>query len=103
MELLTIKNGSVLLDPSASYSIAEYERAMKVLKFKEDELKEKIRAEMEAKGIVKVETDDLVINYIAPTERESFDSKSFRKEYPDIYDEFVKFTPVKSSIRLKVK
>ena len=58
---------------------------------------------MENKNILKLETDDLTITYIAPAERETFDSKRFREENSDLYDEYVKFSPVKSSIRVKVK
>ena len=70
---------------------------------KEEELKQNILTEMENKNILKLETDDLTITYIAPAERETFDSKKFREENSDLYDEYVKFSPVKSSIRVKVK
>ena len=58
---------------------------------------------MEEKGIIKIETDDLIINYIAPTDRETLDSKSLRQDHPQLYDAYIKMTPVKSSIRIKVK
>lgn len=69
----------------------------------EDELKKNILNEMEEKGLLKLETDSLIISYVAPTERETFDSKSFRESNPDLYDDYVNFSPVKSSIRIKVK
>ena len=58
---------------------------------------------MEKRNIIKLETDDLSINYIASTDRETFDSKTFRAEHEDLYNEYIKMTPVKSSIRIKVK
>jgi hypothetical protein len=103
MELISIVNNMALLEPQTASAIAEYERTMKVLKDKEDTLKKAILAEMEAKNIVKIDTPDMTISYIAPTDRETFDSKAFRKEHADMYDDYVKFTPVKSSIRIKVK
>ena len=101
-QLIKIENGTSLLDIEVSNKIAEFERQMKHIKEQEDALKEAIKAEMEAKGILKVEADGIAISYVAPTEREMFDSKKFKADQPDLYDEYVKFTPVKSSIRIKI-
>lgn len=103
MELIKIENDKALLNNETSKKIAEFERQMKFIKEKEDELKTSILKEMEDKNIIKVDTDDLIISYIASSDRESFDSKKFKEEHHDLYDEYVKMTPVKSSIRIKVK
>ena len=58
---------------------------------------------MESKGIIKVETEEITISYIAPTDRETFDSKRFKADHADLFDEYVKMSPVKSSVRIKVK
>ena len=58
---------------------------------------------MEKNGIVKIESDDLRINYIAETTRETFDSKQFKADMPDLYAEYVKFSKVKPSVRIKVE
>lgn len=103
MELIKIENDKALLNNETSKKIAEFERQMKFIKEKEDELKTSILKEMEDKNIIKVDTDDLIISYIASSDRESFDSKKFKEEHQDLYDEYVKMTPVKSSIRIKVR
>lgn len=103
MELIKIENKTALLNPETAEKIVRFETAMKRLKEQEDELKQAILAEMEAKNIIKLETDELAINYIATTDRETFDSKAFRSEHADLYDQYVKLTPVKASIRVKVK
>lgn len=103
MELIKVENDLTILDLEVSNKIAEFERKLKTIKEQEDELKKAILEEMEAKNIIKVESDDLMISYIAPTDRETFDSKSFKAEHQDLYDEYIKMTPVKSSIRIKVK
>lgn len=105
MELIKIEKDGLNygLDNSISKQIAEFERQIKAIKEQEDALKEKILSEMEANNLVKIETDDLVISYIAPTDRETFDSKTFKADNQDLYDEYVKVTPIKSSIRIKVK
>lgn len=102
-EIIKIENGVPVLDAEISAKIAYFEQQVKDIKAKEDALKKAILEAMESNNIVKVETDDLTINYIAKTNRETFDSKTFRKHYSDLYDEYVKITPVKPSIRIKVK
>lgn len=103
MELIKVENEIGILDTEVSKKVAEFKKAIKEIKEKEEELKQNILSEMESKNILKLETDDLTITYIAPAERETFDSKKFREENSDLYDEYVKFSPVKSSIRVKVK
>ena len=102
-ELIRIRDGAVLLDPNTSREIAEFERRMKEIKEAEDKLKQDILAEMEEKNILKIDTSDVTISYIASTDRETFDSKAFRTDHADLYDEYVKLSPVKASVRIKVK
>ena len=103
MELIKIENDIAILDEKVSKDIAEFETQMKALAEKEEELKAAILNEMENKGIIKVETDTLTITYIGPTDRETFDKKTFREEHPDLYDNYISMSPVKSCIKIKVK
>lgn len=103
MELIKIENDVALLDAGVSAKIADFERQMKALKDQEDNLKKAILEEMEEKGIINIETDDLLISYVASTDREKFNTRKFRLINPDIYDEYVSMIPVKSSIRIKLK
>ena len=102
-ELITVTDAGAILNPDTASKIAEFERAVKEVKAKEDELKKAILAEMESKSVIKLETEELNITYIAPTDRETLDSKTLREELPDIYDTYIKISPVKSSIRIKLK
>ena len=103
-DLIRVENGNFLLSADVSNKIAEFERQAKLIKEAEDALKEVIKAEMESRGILKVEdeTNGMTITYVAPSCRETFDSKKFKAEKPDMYDEYVKFSSVKSSIRIKL-
>ena len=103
MEHIKIYETGAVLDSATASKIAEFERSMREIKKAEDELKKAILAEMESSGLIKVETDELIISYIAPTERETLDSKTLRAELPDIYDEYIKISPVAASIRIKLK
>ena len=102
-ELITVSNGVALLDAQTAAKIANFERKMKEIKEAEDALKAAILEEMESKGILSIKTEEMTISYIAESERESLDSKKLKEEKPDLYDEYVKFSPVKSSIRIKLR
>lgn len=102
-ELIKVENGTALLNVGAERVIIEFEEEIKRVREAEAKIKAQILKEMEEKKILKIDTPAITISYIAPTDREQFDSKKFKKEYPRIYDEYVKMTPVKSSIRMKIK
>lgn len=103
MQLIKIENGAALLNSETSAKIAEFERKAKAIKAQEDELKAAIMEEMKANNIIKLETPELVINYIEPSYRETFQTAGFRADHPALYDDYVKISPVKASIRIKVK
>lgn len=103
MELIKIENGLSTLDLGTSLELKLIADKIKELKRRDEEIKKAILEEMESKNILKIDTDEVSISYIASSDRETFDTKNFRKKYSDLYDEFIKFTPVKSSIRVKVK
>ena len=101
--LIRFENSGAVLMPSASAMLADFERQAKAIEEKQKELKKRILEEMEKHGIIKIETDDVTITYVAPTTRETFDSKAFRAKNPDLYDEYIKIGAVASSVRIKVK
>ena len=102
-KLIRIEQNTALLNPEVSCKLAEFERMAKEIKAKQDELKQRILAEMELHGILKIETDELTISYVAPYPKEQFDGKAFRKDNPDLYDQYVKISTVSGSVRMKVK
>lgn len=103
MELIKLYGEAAILDGTTAKHIAEFEKMAKEIKAKEDELKKAILTEMESKGIIKLETDELTISYVAATDRETFDSKKLRADNPDLYDEYIRMSTVKPSIRIKLK
>ena len=75
----------------------------KELKEKKEKIREILLKEMEDKNILKLENENISITYKAPTERETFRTEKFKKDLPDLYDTYVEFTPVKSSLLIKIK
>ena len=103
MELIKLSGDTAILDGDTATKIAEFEKRVKDLKAKEDKLKKLILEEMETKGIIKLNTYVLSITYVAPTDRESLDSKKLREDLPNVYDAYINIKPVKSSIRIRLK
>ena len=87
----------------AEQIIAYYENEMKQAEDKRNKVREKILQAMKEKGITKFENDKIVINYIAPGTRETFDSSKFKKDNPDTYKKYVKTSDTKETVRIKLK
>lgn len=102
-DLIAINNGIAELDGEVIIKIASFEKQAKLIKEQEEKLKAAIMAEMEAKGVIKLDSDVLSITYVAETTREALDTKTFREELPDLYDAYCKLSYIKPSIRIKVK
>ena len=104
-ELLVLNDETYLLDKKISEEIRKIEIMLKTLKEQQDVYKNLLRDEMATKGIksIKDEVNGITITYIEPSERETFDSKRFREENEDLYNEYVNFTQVRDSIRISIK
>lgn len=104
MDEIIIYNGELPeLSAEVSRKIADFEKDMKELKAKEEELKKRILEAMEVNGCLKLENDILSVSYVASYEKESFDTKKLKEELPDIYDAYIKMSTVKPSVRIKTK
>jgi len=102
-EIIVKEDGKYMISESISKQIADFEKEIKAAKAKEEKLKDMILKEMEDKGILSVENDDLKITYVSETYRTTFDSTKFKEEHSDLYSEYLKDTYVKSSIRITTK
>ena len=103
MELIRVENNIAVANEELVNAALEVKFLEEKLKAKKDALTLSLLEEMQNKGIKKIETPDVVISYIDESERETFDSKKFREDYPDMYDEYVKFSKVKASVRIKAR
>lgn len=99
-DLIKIENGKIAT--KTVEFIKEVESRMKALKEQYDGFKTALLDAMEKNGVYKLDGDGIKITYVAETERETFDSKQFKADMPDLYDEYVKFSKVKASVRIKV-
>lgn len=102
-QLIVVKDGAAVLNAGVASAIAQFEAEMKRLKAQEEELKAAILREMEENELIKIDTPELALTYVGETMRETFDTKRFKTENRDVYDEYVKLSPVKASVSVKVK
>ena len=61
------------------------------------DLMAELKEEMDKRGIVRIETDKLILTITNPSDKEVFDTKRFRQDYPDLYAEYCEMkeqTPV---------
>lgn len=92
-----------VLNIETAQKLSTWEKKLKEIKKAEDEIKATILAEMEAHDIIKLETEELIITRVEEYDRETLDSKRMKQEIPTVYDEYVKLTTVKPSIRIKLR
>jgi predicted phage-related endonuclease len=86
-------------------TVEKFSNALKQIALLEKEIepiREQIKAEMEKRGILALKLGEVNISYVAPTKRKTFDTRRFKAENADIYEQYTKESEVKSSIRIKV-
>ena len=102
MNILALKENEVMISPDTVAAIIRLENQAKRVAEEQKAFRQALLEEMEEKGIRKVEVPGLTITYVDATDREQFDKKAFRSDNPDLYDQYITFAPVKSSVRVKV-
>lgn len=104
MNDLIIENSDKFeLQAETTNKLVALETQIKRLTDLRNEVRDAIINEMEYKGILKLENDELAITYIAGGERETFDTSKFKEEHRGIYNLYVKTSQVKPTVRIRVK
>lgn len=91
------------LQKQIEQAVASETKKLAKLQERDAEMREAIKQAMAENNIKKFDSDLLTITYVAPTVRNTFDSKRFAEERPRLYKQYVKQSDVKDSIRLKIK
>lgn len=79
------------------------EEQYKMLKEGRDKLKDDLLKQMEMYGVNKFENDKFSISYVKGSTGSKFNSTKFKKDYPDIYNDYCEPSVRAASIRFKVK
>lgn len=73
-----------------------------LMKKEVDEIKEKIKHEMEKRGILALKLGNVNVTYVSPAKRKTFDVERFKAENEGLYEQYTKESEVKSQIRIKL-
>lgn len=107
MTALIKRENDIIVAPEVAKELVEFERLQKEIEKKEKEIKDTLLAAMKEAKLLSIraesENGSVLITYIDGYDRETFDSKSFREQHPDVYDAYVKMSKVKPTIRLKLE
>lgn len=97
-----IFNDEGILTPQGRNLIHRAEITYKAVKDAKEQIRDRVMEEMKKKGLVKVADDSLMVYIKDAYDKESLDTTRLKKEKPEIYDEYCKFSPVKESLVIKI-
>ena len=103
MKLLVETKTGLKLTESATKTIVEIKEQIKALEALEVELKSKIIEQMTGHGVKSIENDLVRITYVAPTTRQSLDSKALKAELPDVWNKYSKTSEVSETVKIDCK
>lgn len=66
-------------------------------------IKAEVLAKMQEHGDKSFDTGNILITYVAPSSRESFDSKRFKEENAELYGKYMKASETKPSLKLTLR
>lgn len=95
-ELQTVSQKDIALLEDTLFQIETLEKVVA-------DIRGKIKDEMERRGILDVQIGKVKVTYIPGTIRQTFDSKSFQKDDPYMYQMYLRDSQVKPSVRITVK
>ena len=102
-EIIKMEDGNAVMSLEFMAHMLDVKDQLKKLKEIDDANNEMLLEAMEKHHLIKFENDAILVNYIAPTDRETFNTKKFKAQCPDVYDAYCTMKPVKASVRVKAK
>ena len=101
-ELVKVEEDKLVLLEEGIKQIKKFQKAKLQLDIMEENLKKMFKDKMEETGIYKYESPDKTfkVTYVAETKSNTFDSKKFKEENPDLYEKYKKETTRKAYVRM---
>lgn len=97
--LIAERKQSLVVPQELTRSIAQFLALEKQVK----EFKAQLLLMMEEQGIKKWECDEFTATYTEPGTTTKFDSTAFKKDHPDLYEQYIKESERKASIRTTLR
>lgn len=99
-EILTAQDKEALV---LIKKVTELATQIKNLEDQKKQFNAEIENLFENLNVISWETDSFLIKKTADYDRETFDSKKFKEQHPDLFENFKKSTKVKGSVKIKLK
>ena len=103
MNLVKIENNEIIIDNDFVEKYKNFKKIQLEMELMEKDFKSKLKEAMELLGKDNFIRNGLSAKIKAGYTTSRFDSARFKKECPDIYNEYVKESSVSSSITLEVE
>lgn len=97
------KNGVLAKLTDVERSIVEIKTRLAQAEEQKKSLTEALYQEMDARGVYKLDSPTLSITRIADTTAETFDSKAFRADHPELYGQYLRETSRKGYVKITLK
>ena len=94
-ELKTVSQNDLQILEDTIFQIETLEKVV-------DNIREKIRVEMETRGILDLQIGKVKMTYVAGGVRKGLDSKKLKEEQPALFASYLKETQYKPSLRITV-
>lgn len=105
IELISVdqETGELMVSKDAIAAIKHNEQLKREVKAFDEEFKKRLKEAMEEYGIDKIESDDLTVSYVGEHTQMRVDNERFKALYPKEYYDCQKESPVKASVRVRLK
>lgn len=103
MDLITVNNNEIQLGEQAIALMKQYVELKAQADKIEKDFKSALKAAMASNNIKSCENEYFKATYVPPSTRETFDSKKFKVDCPEIYEDYVKVSNVTDSVRMTIK
>lgn len=101
-ELMVIdQNGETMLNPTISQTLLLIADQKAVIEAREKAIREWIMNAMKENGIKSIGNDYLVVTYKDENYRETFDSKAFKKDHEELYNDYVRLSKTAESVMIR--
>lgn len=87
------------LDAEIEWNLIRYKHMADDAEEAYKDLMARLKKAMEENGIIRIETDRVILTISNPNDKEVFDTKRFREDHPDLYDEYVTMKPQKPVLK----
>lgn len=97
------ETGDLVVTKEVINAIKQNEQIRREVKAFDTEFKARLKEAMEQHNIDKIESDELVVSYVAEHEQTRLDGEAVKSKDPTLYYDCLKESTVKASVRVRLR